>query len=169
MNRRTGDGQPLRHSLTGTDARPAPADAVTADTRVAGVRRAGPELRALTICQPYAELIRQGEKLVENRTWATAYRGPLAIHAGKSRAWLDEDDPVRHPGMTFGAIVAVADLYGCVQVGRLPEELRGHEHAHGPWCWLLRNVRPVDPIPCRGGLGLWTPIEHDARKLWAVR
>lgn len=59
-------------------------------------------MKALTICQPYAELIcradesedgRRGKrfKLVENRTWATKYRGPLAIHAGKSRKFLDLD------------------------------------------------------------------------------
>ena len=45
-------------------------------------------MKALTICQPYPHLIMLGEKPVENRTWATSYRGPLAIHAGKSRQWL---------------------------------------------------------------------------------
>lgn len=35
-------------------------------------------MKALTIHQPYAELIRRGEKVIENRTWPTSYRGPLA-------------------------------------------------------------------------------------------
>jgi hypothetical protein len=45
-------------------------------------------VKALTICQPYAELIARGQKRVENREWPTRYRGPLLIHAGKSREWL---------------------------------------------------------------------------------
>lgn len=44
-------------------------------------------MKALTICQPYAAAIAKGLKPVENR-WATAYRGPLLIHAGASRKWL---------------------------------------------------------------------------------
>ncbi len=44
-------------------------------------------MKALTICQPYAELIMRGVKRVENRTWATRYKGALLIHAGKSREW----------------------------------------------------------------------------------
>lgn len=43
---------------------------------------------ALTIKQPWASAIMAGLKRVENRTWRTDYRGPLAIHAGLSRALL---------------------------------------------------------------------------------
>ena len=39
-------------------------------------------LMVITIRQPYAELIARGVKRVENRTWSSKYRGPLAIHAG---------------------------------------------------------------------------------------
>ena len=103
-------------------------------------------MKALTICQPYAELIARGLKPIENRTWPTPYRGRLFIHAGKSRAWLDDDDERMYPGLLFGAIVAVATLYDCVRVDRLPADLQSNEHANGPWCWLLRDVRRVTPI-----------------------
>jgi len=46
-------------------------------------------MKALTISQPYASLIASGEKWVENRSWPTGYRGPLAIHAGKGTQYLD--------------------------------------------------------------------------------
>jgi hypothetical protein len=46
----------------------------------------GAEAKVLTVCQPYAEMIACGHKPVENRVWWTFYRGPLLIHAGKSRA-----------------------------------------------------------------------------------
>lgn len=82
-------------------------------------------MRAITICQPYAHLIAIGEKSVENRTWATDHRGLLAIHAGKGRDYLDEDDLEKWPGMAFGAVVAVANLAGCVQLDRSRVALSG--------------------------------------------
>lgn len=129
-------------------------------------------MKALTICQPYAELIARGEKRVENRTWPTTYRGPLAIHAGKSQEWLRFGDEKRLPAMAFGAIVAVADLAAVFHVTRLrpsdhtashvrPLPLRfafllTDIHVIGPSCWVLENVRALArPIPCRGALGLW--------------
>lgn len=38
--------------------------------------------KAISIKQPWASLIVAGIKDIENRTWATKYRGPLLIHAG---------------------------------------------------------------------------------------
>src|SRR5260370_42147173 len=38
-------------------------------------------MKALTLWQPWASLVAFEEKKVETRTWATKYRGPLAIHA----------------------------------------------------------------------------------------
>ena len=113
-------------------------------------------MRALTVCQPYAELIARGEKVIENRTWPTSYRGPLIIHAGKSREWMDDGDEARYPAMAFGAIVAVVTLYDCLRLANLPADLADNEHANGPWCWLLQNVRRAPtPYPCLGGQGLW--------------
>lgn len=115
------------------------------------------ELLALTICQPYAQLIAIGEKPIENREWPTRLRGEIAIHAGKSKSWLGEGDLQRFPSMPFGAIVALAELYDCVRVQHLPTQLQGHVHANGPWCFLLQRVRPlVSPLACRGAQGFWT-------------
>ncbi|MCU1592441.1 MAG: 8, gp08 [Frankiales bacterium] len=44
-------------------------------------------MKALTVRQPWAWAIATGAKTVENRTRGTAYRGPLAIHAGLG--WSD--------------------------------------------------------------------------------
>jgi len=113
-------------------------------------------LKALTICQPFAHLIAIGAKPIENREWPTRYRGPLAIHAGKSRNWLDLDDEADYPGMAFGAVVAIATLYDCVRLADLPVLLAGHQHAYGPWCWLLKDIRRLPtPVECRGAQGLW--------------
>lgn len=38
-------------------------------------------IKALTVWQPWASLIAHGVKVFETRSWATKWRGPLAIHA----------------------------------------------------------------------------------------
>ncbi len=38
-------------------------------------------MKAITLWQPWASLIAIGAKKIETRSWATKYRGPLAIHA----------------------------------------------------------------------------------------
>ncbi len=39
-------------------------------------------MKVLTLHQPWASLVALGVKTIETRSWSTAYRGPLAIHAG---------------------------------------------------------------------------------------
>lgn len=120
---------------------------------------------ALTVSQPYASLIARGEKWIENRRWETKYRGPLAIHAGKGTQYLDRKQLAEYPT----GVVAVASLVACFRiadldrlgdqlatVGLTVEAVRQHEHAEGPWCWLLRDVRRLRvPCPCSGAQGLW--------------
>lgn len=123
-------------------------------------------MKALTICQPFAELIVRGEKRVENRTWPTSYRGRFYIHAGKSRAWFDDDaDLIREFGCMppFGAVVAIACLIDCILAADITMGdydtkypwLKDHEHTNGPWCWILDGVAPIGPWPWRGAQGLF--------------
>lgn len=122
-------------------------------------------MKALTICQPYAHLIAIGEKKVENRKWPPGLHqfGPLAIHAGKSRDWMQDGDDEEYPGMAFGAVVAVADLVACVFMDGDTREafarfpwLESHPHASGPWCWIIERVRRLaNPVKCSGAMGLW--------------
>lgn len=41
-------------------------------------------MKAITLHQPWATLMALGAKRIETRSWPTHYRGPLAIHAGKT-------------------------------------------------------------------------------------
>ena len=136
-------------------------------------------MKCLTICQPYPTLIFLPEsdfrhKRVENRHyWPFSYRGTLLIHAGKSRAFLDDVDSFHDPNygipleeMVFGAIVGVVNLAGVVELlqgGRVPEAARhrwpwleSHRHKEGPCCLILENPRKfAKPIPYRGAQGLF--------------
>jgi hypothetical protein len=121
-------------------------------------------MKCLTVCQPWAWAIVYGPKRIENRTWPTSYRGPLLIHAGKSRSRLgdfgpDEPEPA---AMSFGAIIGLAELVDCVPV----QDVAGQPFAEGPWCWRLGNVRPLKKIvPMPGRLSLWDPGARVVRKV----
>lgn len=43
-------------------------------------------MKYLTVRQPWAWLLVNGHKDIENRSWPTKYRGPLLIHAAQQKA-----------------------------------------------------------------------------------
>jgi hypothetical protein len=131
---------------------------------------------ALSLHRPWSELILRCGKNIENRSWRTAYRGPLLIHSAKPWSGdaldfaqdvelaLDRDLGVsrlpRHDDAPTG-IVGVVDLVDVCDVGVYPR-LRGDQC--GLWAmpdqyhWQLANPRPfAEPIPCPGRQQLWTP------------
>lgn len=124
-------------------------------------------MKVLTISQPFASMIENGSKFIENRTWATRYRGPLGIHAGLGRQYLSAYQLKNYP---TAKIIAVADLVDCLSrqelmtrnreaivatcgmtVGRILQD----QHCEGPYLWILRNVRSIEPIEIKGKQGLW--------------
>ena len=157
--------EPVRQvTLTTGGPRPAPHPRRAADLLAALLRRGQP-LPALTVCQPYAELL-LGPKRVENRTRNTGYRGLVAVHAGKGRDWLrrapaDHLARLRRPvgELEFGAVVGVAWVRDSVELRAVPAGerwLTSDPFASGPWCWLTAwAVRLDEPVPCDGRLGLW--------------
>lgn len=58
-----------------------------------------------------------------------------------------------------GAIIATAAL-----VDVLPVEKCRNRWAVGPYCWVLRDIRPLkDPIYVKGSLGLWDASKRCTR------
>lgn len=128
---------------------------------------ASPTLKALTIRAPWAWAIAQGWKRVENRSWATRFRGRIAIHAAVSKE-SDEDAAATFDALEIeppsefvrGAIIGTVEL---VDVLPLDEFLRrfGDDRfdrgfALGPLCWVLREPRLCVPTPCSGNFQLWS-------------
>ncbi len=118
----------------------------------------------LSIRQPWAWLIINGYKTVENRSWATKYRGPLQIHAGKAMACsteelaelrqalleLDVDMPVNLP---TGGIVGSVDLVDCVTTCADEDDASWHEP--GMYGFILRNAKTQPFRAVAGRLGFF--------------
>ncbi|WP_300611056.1 ASCH domain-containing protein [Trebonia sp.] len=109
-------------------------------------------MKALTVRQPWASLIMCGAKDVECRTWMTAYRGPLLIHAGLA---LDQGALTAHahlvPGdLPRGVLLGTVTMTACVRDHPSPWA------EPGGWHWVLADPVPFTvPVEYRGKLGLW--------------
>lgn len=122
-----------------------------------------PLLPCLSIRQPYAWAIMAGIKPVENRTWATKYRGPLAIHASLKAdaepAWSFCEGQweslvpnsiclIPRKSVDYGGIIGTVDLVDCVTESDSP-------WFFGPYGFVLANPRPCKFVPMKGQLGLF--------------
>jgi hypothetical protein len=109
-------------------------------------------MKALSVCQPWAWAFLHGGKTIENRGRPTRYRGPLVIHASRSRRYCGGDYSQLLRGLPawerldFGALVGVVEPADCVPLA----EVAGDVFAVGPWCWVLRNPRAIRPVPWKG-------------------
>lgn len=127
-------------------------------------------LVALSIKQPWTELILLGRKTIEVRSWSTDYRGLLALHTGKKPA---PEALARFPDVDasyLGGFVGVAEL---VDVERFTQvswsRLRTAHLVSGPmpgeaFGWHFRNARRLRrPISANGSLGLF-PVPTGLRQ-----
>lgn len=139
-------------------------------------------MKAITLHQPWATLIAIGEKRFETRSWATKYRGSLAVHAAKR---IDIEACKREPiksvlsehsytvdNLPTGAIIAMCHLNSCYEIGEVnvkqkeasfkwsDEFIWGNEfdygwYEDGRFAWELVDVKRVEPIPANGQQRIW--------------
>ena len=118
---------------------------------------------ALSIRQPWAWLIVNGYKGVENRTWPTKFRGRVLIHAGSTltkseyylcaRFMVDAKTGGQLPPFNdlkdqCGGIVGEAEVADCVTESKSPWFV-------GPYGFVLRNQRVLPFQKCKGMLGFF--------------
>lgn len=137
-------------------------------------------MKALTLTAPWGTLVALLLKRYETRSWATSYRGRIAIHQGATltpvHGWAGLREICARPpfaaallsaGLTaerlrLGAVVATADLVAIHRTEDIRDRLTPLERAFGDYtsgrfAWELANVRPLaEPLPARGMQGLWT-------------
>ena len=130
-------------------------------------------MKVLTIKQPWATLIMQGDKRFEFRSWKTKYRGEILIHAGKSvdkeavkrlEKYLPEELPL-------GKILGKVKLVDCIKMSpEFKEQLLNENNDiytkssfKENYGWQVADVEPFEiPIDALGHLSLW---EYDIKKI----
>jgi hypothetical protein len=131
-------------------------------------------VRALSIRQPWAWLIINAGKDIENRKWFSKYHGPLLIHAGKGMTRAEYDDVaawlasrpelahIRLPArehLERGGIVGMVNMYGSVNRS-------DSSWFFGPNGLVFAGARPLPFTPYKGQLGFFRvpdellPVEH---------
>lgn len=121
-------------------------------------------MKCLSVSQPYADLIVQGKKTIELRTWNTKYRGEFLVHApfkikkdACKRLGIDETK------LRTGVIIGKAEIYDVKvydSVSELKSDYKKHfateeflRHRYG---FLLKKPRKLNiPIPYKGSLGFF--------------
>ena len=101
-------------------------------------------LKALSIKQPWANLIVSGEKTIETRVWATPYRGRVLLVSSKQ--------PKIEPA---GFALGVAELVECRPMTKRDEPAARCELYPKAVAWVLQNVKAIEPFPMKGQLGLF--------------
>jgi len=121
---------------------------------------------ALSIRQPWAWLIMNAGKNIENRTWPTRFRGWFFVHASKgmtrqeyedamnwivlnSRLPLDFHEP-KIEELQRGGIIGMAKLGNCVTGSDSPWFC-------GPFGFVIDEVKPLPFRACKGALGFFNP------------
>src|SRR2546425_5277710 len=101
-------------------------------------------VKALSVKQPWANMIASGEKTIETRTWATDYRGDLLIVSSR-----------KPPIEPAGYAVAVARVVDCRPMRKQDEAAAQCPVYPGAYSWVLADLRKIKPFPVRGQLGIF--------------
>lgn len=104
-------------------------------------------MKALSVKQPWANLIASGVKTIETRVWATDFRGDVLIASSKQ--------PRIAPA---GCAAAVVELTDCRPMTLSDEAAAMCPIYDDVVAWVLRNISAIKPFPVRGQLG---PFEVD--------
>ncbi|MEK6917580.1 MAG: ASCH domain-containing protein [Nanoarchaeota archaeon] len=117
-------------------------------------------MKALSIKQPFAELILEGKKKIELRKWNTNFRGEFLIHASKT-----PDEKVmkefNFADLPCGAIVGKVNLVGVKHYkNELEHKADNDKHLAssfwGDFGFILESPKRLEkPIPAKGNLNFW--------------
>ncbi|MBA7617100.1 hypothetical protein ES703_24410 [subsurface metagenome] len=117
-------------------------------------------MKALSLKQPWAELILQGRKKIELRKWNTNLRGEFLIHSSK----IPDKKNMKIFGfndLLCGFIIGKAKLINVKNYKKRKDEFNADKDKHlatkdwGAYGFVLSDVRRIKPIPAKGKLNFW--------------
>ncbi len=120
-------------------------------------------MKALSFRQPWAELILQGRKTMDLRTYRTDHRGPLAIHVPQT---IERDACLEHglnpDGLDTGGVVGIVGLADVIPLTETDYETHRDEHLAGRcfqepmFGWILKTPQRLPHmVPVRGRMSLF--------------
>lgn len=101
-------------------------------------------MKALSVKQPWANMIASGEKTIETRTYPTKYRGKLLIVSSKK----PDISPAGHA-------LAIVNLVDCRPMTHADEIKAKCACYFGSFSWVLEDIQKITPFPVKGRLGLY--------------
>lgn len=116
-------------------------------------------MKALSLKQPFAELIVSGRKTIELRNWNTKFRGKFLIHASK----IPDSKAMKRfnfKKLPTGMIVGEAELID-IKAYPTEEEHKKDKDKHlassfwGKYGFILKNPKRIKPVSIKGRLGFW--------------
>ncbi len=123
-------------------------------------------MKAISIKQPWASLIVEGVKDIENRNWFTHYRGRIYIHTGKRfddqgaellcRLYPDLKKLVDNSRNMRGGMIGHVDLIDCVTKHSSP-------WFHGKYGFVFNSPCKNQFYPFKGQLSIFD-FEFDVTK-----
>jgi hypothetical protein len=132
------------------------------------------EWPALSIRQPWAELLVSGRKSIEIRKWMTDYRGRLWLHVS-SKSNPEFERLFGLEGAYRGGFVGSIKLSAVVPMtsDRWVQWRSNHldkgPYEHGMFAWIMEAPhRFLIPVRGKGQLQLFKPSEDELRQLWAA-
>ena len=101
--------------------------------------------KAISLKQPWANLVATGKKTTETRKWSTKYRGDLVICSSQT--------PKIEP---YGKALCIVELYNVRPMEKKDEKMTCIKLYPKAQSWFLRNLRRIDPpIPVKGSLSIF--------------
>lgn len=119
-------------------------------------------MKALSIRQPWAWLIINAGKDIENRSWPTRFRGRVLVHAAQGMTRQEYVDVERFLATQYGGRIQLppADdlerggIIGSVEIVDCTSE-SSSPWFFGPYGFVLRNPEQLPFAPLRGRLGFF--------------
>jgi hypothetical protein len=118
----------------------------------------------MSIRQPWASLIVIGGidvhtgattlKDIENRTWATAYRGPVLIHASQRPDAIRPEEIERRFGVRVPSDLPLGGVIGMTEIIACARPHASRWYAPGGYGFVLANSRSLPFVPWKGALSL---------------
>ena len=116
-------------------------------------------MKALSLKQPFAELILQGRKKIELRRWNAKFRGEFLIHASAKPDWkaMKEFGFINLPcGFIVGKITLKdVKIYKDKQEHNKDKNLHLADSVWGNYGFILENPQRMKKISAKGKLGFW--------------